>query len=369
MSRRLRVVLNAAPLRDARRTAGIGRYMAQLVAAMKRLDAVDLDVAMPWWPPPVETWWLRFLSAQPAAMAALRHRPDVVHSGDSDPVLGFPLHRQVVTVHDIFPWAPDGPEGPMRSGPYVRWQLDRIRRAGAVIAPSEAVRDEVATLLGIDRARLHVAPQGVEPIFTSAPQGDDASLRRAAGVPEGGYLLWVGSLQSRDPRKALDQLVASVAAISELEPTLVLAGRAGREADRVVALAASSNVRLVTTGYVGDDVLAALYRGATAVVVPSMHEGFGLPALEAMASGAPLVASSGGNLQDLVGDAGVMVAPGDQAALAAGLRRVTEDAELRARLALAGPARAAPYRWQATAEKTVEVYRQVAEQAGAETGH
>jgi glycosyltransferase involved in cell wall biosynthesis len=368
LSRRLRVVLNASPLRDARGAAGIGRYVAQLAPALERLDSVDLSLATPWWRPPAEAWWVRYLSAQPAAIASLRHRPDVIHSADSDPVLGFPLARQVVTVQDIFPWAPEGPDGPTRSGAYVSWQLNRIRRAGAVLTTSSAVGEEAAGVLGVDRSRIHVVPLGVAATFSPTPSPQDAAARIAVGVPESGYVLWVGSLQARDPRKALDDLVAAAAALTALRPTLVLAGRAGLEAERLRALAGESNVRMVVTGYVSDDVLAALYRGAAVVVVPSMHEGFGLPALEAMASGAPLVASSGGNLPDLVGDAGVLVPAGDPRVLAAAIRGVLEDAQVRSRLARAGPPRAAPYTWQATAGRTVAVYQGVAEQAGARPG-
>jgi glycosyltransferase involved in cell wall biosynthesis len=166
-------------------------------------------------------------------------------------------------------------------------------------------------------------------------------------------------MRSHDPRKALGVLVEAIAGLEGV--TLVLAGQRGEAADMVAAHAARAGVPAVFTGYVPDQALAALMRGAAAVVLPSLHEGFGLPALEAMACGAPLVASRAGNLPGLVGEAGVLVEPGDPAGLAQALRAVLDDAALAARLREAGPRRAEPYSWRRTAEATVAVYHRALE--------
>lgn len=114
------------------------------------------------------------------------------------------------------------------------------------------------------------------------------------------------------------------------------------------------------TGYVPDQTLAALYRGAGAVVIPSLDEGFGLPMLEAMACGAPVVATRTGNLPDLAGDAALLVQPGDSEGLAAAIRDVLSDSGLRQRLVSAGRRRAADFSWVRTAQATAQVYRAAA---------
>jgi glycosyltransferase involved in cell wall biosynthesis len=343
-----------------RRTAGIGRYAESLVAAMRDLDAVDVRVSTPWWPPPREDWALRFLNAQPAALASLRHRPAVVHSLDANPVLGFPLRRQVATVHDVIPWTRSPRHRHVAL--YLRAQRARLRRCGAVVTVSAAARGEVIDTLDLDPSRVHAIPNGVASTFTAEPGPEDERLRREAGVATTGYVLWVGSLGAHDPRKALDGLLAAMAAIADLGLALVMVGRHGAESDRLVGGARSLGVELVLPGFVSDASLAAIYRGARVVTLPSLHEGFGLPALEAMASAAPLVATRAGNLVDLVGEAGLLVPPGDAGELANALRAAATDDTLRERLVAAGPARAAGHSWRRAAEQTVEVYRRVAEQ-------
>jgi alpha-1,3-rhamnosyl/mannosyltransferase len=123
----------------------------------------------------------------------------------------------------------------------------------------------------------------------------------------------------------------------------------------------------VLPGYVPDQDLAAFYRGAALTVLPSVHEGFGLPVLEAMASGTPVVATRGGNLADLAAKAAVLVPSNDAPALAQAISQLLHDRAERARLAAAGPTTAARYTWQRTAEMTVAVYEAVRPMVGAES--
>jgi len=364
----LRVLADASCLRDARREAGIGRYASLLLSALASVPDVAVEAVVPQRPPRSESRPGRWVHAQPLLLRrALRSRPDVVHGLGGEPVAGWPTARQVVTLHDVELWRSGAAGGSVGLrgavlGGYARYVERRLRRCAALLAISEVVADEAVSLLGVERSRVHVVPHGVPPGFSSSPSPRDEALREEYGVAtaDGPYLMWTGSLRSRDPRKALDVLLEAVAGMGPRAVRLVLAGAPGAETRRVAAMARRSQVHVLMPGHVPDESLAALLRGAVGVVVPSLHEGFGLPALEAMACGAPLVATRAGNLPALVDGAGVLVEPGSADALRSGIVSVLGDEVLAARLREAGPLRAAEFSWQRTAERTVEVYRAVA---------
>jgi glycosyltransferase involved in cell wall biosynthesis len=366
----LRVLADASCLRDGRREAGIGRYATLLLDALADVPDVAVAAVVPGRAPLSESRPGRWAQAQPLlAWQAWRSRPAVVHGLGGEPVLGWAPSRQVVTVHDLeLGGAARGLVGPRGFGlrGYARGMELLLRRCGALIAVSEVVADEVCATLGVERSSVHVVPHGVTPGFIAAAGVDDESLRAASGVPSGAgvprYVVWTGSLRSFDPRKALDVLVAAVAGLGPRAVRLVLAGAPGAETQRVGELARRAGVDVVLPGRVPDATLAALLRGCVAAVVPSLHEGFGLPALEAMACGAPLVVTRAGNLPALVGDAARVVEPGNVDALRDALASVIGDAVLAATLREAGPHRAAQFTWRRTAEATAAVYRTVAQQ-------
>jgi alpha-1,3-rhamnosyl/mannosyltransferase len=230
-----------------------------------------------------------------------------------------------------------------------------LRTADAVVAVSRNTATDLARTGRLDPERIHVIPlAGSLPIGTIDPAPALERLR----IPRP-YALFVGTLE---PRKNLVRLIRAYRrAALEVPHTLVLAGPLGWRSGpihRELALRGAGSV--VVTGPVSEPHLDALYRGADAFVYPSMYEGFGLPVLDAMARGVPVITSNTSSLPELVGTAAVQVSPASTAELASALERVLSDQDQRATLAAAGRARAAEYSWERTARATIDVYERVA---------
>jgi len=359
--RPLRVLLEASCLADGRREAGIGRYARQLSDALEGVAGLEVTQSIPASPAWSESRPARFVRAQPHVLrVAMAQHPHLVHGVGGEPVLGFPLSRQVVTVHDVEMWRGSSPGPALRL--FGAMLASTIRRCAAVVAVSRTTRQEAIETLRLDPARVHVVPHGVQPVFSGRPKLRDARVADALDL-EGAFVLWVGSLRSRDPRKGLDTLLAAMEQLGESAPPLALVGVLGPEADRLAADAWRRHVQIVLCGAIDDADLASLYRRASVVALPSTHEGFGLTALEAMASAAPVVATAVGNLPDLTDGVATLVPPRDPAALAAALQTALSDPVQNARMRHAGIVRAAEYSWARTAELTAGVYREVALEA------
>jgi glycosyltransferase involved in cell wall biosynthesis len=206
------------------------------------------------------------------------------------------------------------------------------RRAARVLAISELTKRDLVELYGVDAQKVVVTPLAADAAF--APDGPTAD-----GDP---YVLFVGALQ---PRKEPATAIEALSLIGPDAPRIVLAGPDKGGRTETEAAARRLGVRAEFRGHVEQAELAALYRGAGCLVFPSRYEGFGLPVLEAMASGTPVVATIGG---------AILVEPGDAPALAGGIERALADHE---RLREAGLARAAQFSWAETARKTLDVYR------------
>jgi glycosyltransferase involved in cell wall biosynthesis len=250
----------------------------------------------------------------------------------------------VVTIHDLS--FERHPELMRRRDRIVfRTMVPRsVRRAARVLTVSEWTKRDLVEHYGITAEKVVVTPNGVDPLF--GPDGG-----RRDGAP---YALFVGTLQPRkDPLAALEAL-----ALVDADLRLVLVGPdkgSGAEARRT-ASKLGLNRRVEFSGHVEKQELVELYRGAACLVFPSRYEGFGLPVVEAMASGTPVVATAAGSIPEIAGDAAVLVEPGDPVALAGGIERAIADRE---RLVTAGLERARRYSWAETARRTLAVYREL----------
>jgi glycosyltransferase involved in cell wall biosynthesis len=294
---------------------------------------------------------------------ARRARSQVLHvQYVAPPIAGVPT---VVAVHDLsFEDRPELFSTPARLRLRTTIQAS-TRRAAAVLALSAFTRERLLHHYDVDPSRVFVAHAAVDGRFARLDEEARTPDLRRLDLPAS-FVLHVGDLI---PRKNVPRLIGAMAALRRDgigDVGLVLAGQDGRDRARVEAAIASAAARgdggwVRRLGYVDDATLQALYRAATVVAYPSRYEGFGLPALEALAAGAILVTSSTTALPEVVGDAALLVDPEDTASVAAGLARAITDDALRVRLASTGPARAAAFSWTASAASTVVAYRRALE--------
>ena len=343
------VVLDADVL--GRQRTGDETYVRSLLRELAAAAPADLRLAaitrrpelVPEGIEPVELPARNQIARMAIAVPRLLRRldPALVHFQHALPLRA--PRPAVVTVHDLS-FERDASVMSRRDRTVFRLAVPRsARRADRVIAVSELTKRDLVELYGLDPEKIVVTPLAADPRFE--PDGD-----AAGGDP---YVLFVSALQPRkDPTAAIEAL----SLIGAGAPRIVFVGpdKGGRA--ETEAAAARLGVRAEFRGHVSPEELAALYRGAAALVLPSRYEGFGLPVLEAMASGTPVVATTAGALPEVAGDAAVLVEPGNPVALAGGIERALADRE---RLRAAGLARAAGFSWAETARRTLEVYREL----------
>lgn len=267
----------------------------------------------------------------------------------------------VLTIYDLV--ALTHPELAKRSNAlHYRWRLPRSAKAAArIIVPLECVARQVVERFGVERERVRVVPLGVDARL-KPPSLDERARVRARHRLAKPYILFVGNIE---PKKNLPTLLRAFAALKQdgLPHELVLAGKRGWKCREVFALPAELGIKADVRflGYVEEEDLAGLYGGAELFAFPSLVEGFGLPPLEAMACGTPVVTSDADALVETTGDAAEHVPALDVHALADAIRRVLCDAALREQLRGAGLARAAAFTWSRAAEMTRSVYREALE--------
>ncbi|HZU79409.1 MAG TPA: glycosyltransferase family 1 protein [Acidimicrobiales bacterium] len=374
---RLRVAVDATPLLAP--LTGVGEFCVGAFEAMGTDPSLELRAFAVSWPrrrrlAPVLPAGIaaveRPMPARPLH-AAWRRAPyppiewfvpgvDVVH-GTNFVVPPSRRAVQVVTVHDIgfirFPELSIPAAGVF--GPLVR---KAVARGAWVHTPSRFVADEVVEEFGVEPSRVRAIAHGI-------PAHTLDRLRRAAGARAdappvslpagtGRYIVAVGTIE---PRKDLPTLVRAFDRLAGARPdvALVIAGGEGwgvEPLDEAVHRSSFAS-RIVRTGYVPDDVLARLLAGAAVLAFPSLYEGFGLPPLEAMAAGVPVVATAAGAVPEVVGDGAVVVPVADPDALADGLASVLDDDDRRAALVAAGSRRAAQFSWESCAAGLAALYR------------
>jgi glycosyltransferase involved in cell wall biosynthesis len=276
---------------------------------------------------------------------------DVAHS--LHPLLIPSRGARIVTVPDLyFLTRPDHSSAEIRRD-YPRLARDHANRADAVVAISEYTKRQVIDRLGVPAERITVCPPG-------AP-----AWQRRLEPQVAGPILFIGTIAPRKNVPGLLRAFTELAATTRDTPELVLAGRIDAEGLRGTGVDVASVIdRIRIPGYVDEAAKQQLYRQASMVVLPSFDEGFGIPALEAMAMGVPVIATNRGALPEVLGDAGLLVDPEQPATITDAMQRVLTDPELRRRMSDRGAARAARYTWKASAERLYECYRAAAGRRG-----
>lgn len=245
---------------------------------------------------------------------------------------------------------------------YLAWAVRAAcRTAKRIITISEATRRDVVRLLRVPAQRVTRIYCGVDERFRPITDpGEIAAFRTQRRLPEQ-FILYLGTLE---PRKNLSRLVQAYASLRRRGATsypLILAGGKGWGERAILAQIEDSGYAdtIHCVGYIPEREIPLWYNAASLFVYPSEYEGFGLPPLEALACGTPVVTSNTSSLPEVVGDAGILVDPRDTDAIAEGMLRVLQDEALRTELALRGPARASRFTWQRMATETLAVYRAV----------
>jgi len=376
----MHIGIDASRVTVAQRT-GTEQYTFELLAALAQIDRRNrytlycnqLPTALPPLGPnfslrhiPFPRLWTHVrLSAELAL-----HPPDVLFVPAHVLPAGVLLRRRmrtVVTIHDMgYMRFPESHTQSQRR--YLRLSTNwSARCAGRLIAISNITRDDLVRYAGASPDTISVVYHGVSPRFQPI---EDQNLIAATQAKYGitpPYFLYVGTIQ---PRKNLARLLEAFASagsggwgigvgMQPSNPQLVIAGKHGwltNEIERQsIQLFGPDSPAVRFTGYVADADLPALLSGALAFVFPSLYEGFGMPLLEAMACGTPVLASSTSALPEIAGDAALLIDPEDTAAIAAGMERLASDAGLRADLRVRGLARAAQFTWERCAQETLAV--------------
>lgn len=339
---------------------GTSRVTEDLAGAVQRLCAADAPLRS-------HTQWassIRFGLAPTTHAVA----PDLVHTGHPGAT---PLRQlscaRVTTCHDLIPLNHPRHHVSYRSGFRAgRQRLDsrRFRAADHVIAVSQTSAGDLVRLLGVSGQKITVVYNGVDSeCFGSEPRADDRRVRAQQGLDEVDYVLCVGGASWRkNPEHAIAALARARAAQPEGNLVLAWAGElsvAERGMLRALAAARGVSAALRLVGYVDDRSLAALYRGAVALLFPSRAEGFGYPIIEAMAAGCPVITANRAATAEIAGDAARLVDPEDAEAMAHAVLALGQDGAERARLGRAGVARAASYSRRRMANETLSVYERV----------
>ncbi len=387
--RALRLAVNAWFLEQA--GAGSGQYLQGLLrgmAALRReqgLPHVLLVVppgterpelpglAIEWWTPSGASW--RSNAGKVAfeqvvfPRACRRWGADVAHVPYWGPPL-WPSVPTLVTVHDLIPLLLPAYRGGLLVRLYTRLVSAAARRASLVLTDSLASKDDIERHLRVPAGRVRAIYLAVDERFTPEPDPQDAAVRRHYGLSDR-YVLYMGP---HDVRKNVAGLLEAfqIVAQADADVQLVVGGRLPETSvpplfdPRPLAHSLGLDDTVMFTGWVAEEHKPALYRGAACAAFPSRYEGFGLPVLEALACGTPLVASDAASLPELLGDAGFALDPDDVQGMAGAMLACLVDDALAHELRQRGLRQAARFRWPETARQTLAAYREVSGSRGRE---
>lgn len=356
----LRALLQAMPA-----IASQHQFLVAVPSGLPEFEVPGLDVAFQPFP---ATYWRtnagKVLFEQVAfPRACARWHADVAHV----PYWGSPLWPPVptvVTVHDLIPLLLPAYRDGLRVQLYTRLVAASARRAARVLTDSEASQRDIQQHLGLAPERLRAIYLGVGEQFHPEPDPGDEAIRRQWKLPSR-YVLY---LAGHDVRKNVATLIEAFATVAEADDdvTLIVGGRLPEHDrppfydPRPLASALELGERIRFVEWVPEAHKPALYRGAACAVFPSRYEGFGLPVLEALACGTPLVGSDASSVPELLGDAGFGLDPDDAQGMAGAILACLVDEGLAAELRRRGPAQAAQFSWSRTAQETLAVYEEVA---------
>ena len=363
---------------EGERMTGIARYTVELTRALRRVDpTLEITLLNPYpddphpWYREFPTYPLPLLRRLPLAAtlgnwqlhrAARELELDVLHDPCGiAPFLvprGTAPYARVTTVCDAIPLVYPRTQPLLTRAVFHTLVRASGRTADAIVTISEASRRDLVRTLGLPDEKIHVTLLATNESAAPLPaEAVEAILTRLGATPP--YLLYVGALH---PRKNLPRVLEAFARVRADAPeaTLVIVGPPSWGASDVLRhVLARTGDGVTFTGFVSDADLQALYQGAHALVFPSLYEGFGLPPLEAMAAGTPVVTSNVSSLPEVVGDAALLVDPTSVDGIADAMARLMRDDELRVDLARRGRERSRAFSWAATARATLEVYRAV----------
>jgi len=379
----MRIAINAhlVAFNKSYRQAGVSKYTELLINNLARLDQADqffiyvgkgirpAEFAnapnfqirasrLPTIRPPVRIGWEQFLA--PAVL--LRDRLDLLHCPVNVVPLAAPC-QTIVTIHDLgFMRYPERYRTAKRR--YLRAATTlSAHRAAHIITDAESGRQEIIELLGVRPEKVSAVPLGVDTQFKPLEPNQVEAFRQEKQLPKR-FVLYIGTLE---PRKNLPLLLRGFARLQHENPNavegveLVLGGAKGWLYDDIFRLVRELELEPITRfpGYVNEEELPLWYNSAECFVYPSVYEGFGLPPLEAMACGCPVITSNTSSLPEVVGEAGLTVSPEDETGLSKALACLLTDSTERTRRWELGLKQAQKFTWEETARRTLEIYRRV----------
>ena len=345
----MRIILDGMPL--ASPLTGVGHYTAELARNLALVAPSDSFTFVSPHGPLKRRWWSLGLP-----LYLLQNQFDLFHGTNYDVPL-WSRRPTVVTIHDLSKLLiPDAHVPPLKW--IGRWRPSLMAKiASKIITPSNSIKTDVCEGFGIDPEKVVVTPEAPRPVFK---RREDPEVLKRLGINRD-FILFVGTIE---PRKNLRNLVTAYHRLlrsTSLSPMLVIAGGKGWLMDNFPSFIKEKGLedRVCLTGYLNDEDLCSLYSSCRVFVYPSLYEGFGLPPLEAMACGAPVITSRDPALMETVGSAARLIDPEDVDDIARAMTEILSDAQARDHYAELGKVHVKKFSWEQTALKTLEVYREL----------